>query len=75
MKIRILLFLAFSSMSVVRSSAQQQAYMLRSTNPELAKNKKLVYDFWRIVFEGGHLDEAANYMTESYIQQEVVGNK
>ncbi len=45
-----------------------QKSMLASTDPQLAKNKKLVYDFWRIVFEGGHLDQADKYMTESYIQ-------
>ncbi|MEO7477624.1 MAG: nuclear transport factor 2 family protein, partial [Lysobacteraceae bacterium] len=31
-------------------------------------NKRLVYDFWRDVFEGGHLDLASNYLAESYIQ-------
>jgi predicted SnoaL-like aldol condensation-catalyzing enzyme len=46
----------------------QQAFMLKSNDPHLVKNKKLVYDFWRNVFEGGHLDEASIYMTESYIQ-------
>jgi hypothetical protein len=35
--------------------AQSQKSMLYSKDPQLAKNKKLVYDFWREVLEGGHL--------------------
>jgi predicted SnoaL-like aldol condensation-catalyzing enzyme len=42
--------------------------MLASPNPQLAANKRLVYDFWREVFEGGHLDLANKYLAESYIQ-------
>ena len=42
--------------------------MLASKDPKLAANKKLVYDFWREVFEAGHIELAPNYMTESYIQ-------
>ena len=42
--------------------------MLYSKDPILAKNKKIVYDFWRSVLEGGHLDLAPQYMTETYIQ-------
>jgi len=42
--------------------------MLASKDPKLAANKKLVYDFWREVFEGGHMELAPQYMTESYIQ-------
>ncbi|GGY80906.1 hypothetical protein GCM10011613_27450 [Cellvibrio zantedeschiae] len=42
--------------------------MLASKDPKLAANKKLVYDFWREVFEAGHLELAPKYMTETYIQ-------
>ena len=42
--------------------------MLASNDPKLAANKKLVYDFWREVFEAGHLELAPKYMTETYIQ-------
>src|SRR6185312_6221958 len=45
-----------------------QLSMLKSDDPQLAKNKRLVFDFWRIVYEGGHLDEAPKYMAETYIQ-------
>jgi predicted SnoaL-like aldol condensation-catalyzing enzyme len=34
----------------------------------LAANKLLVYDFWREVFEAGHMELASKYMTESYVQ-------
>lgn len=42
--------------------------LLQAADPRLAANKRLVYDFWREVFEGGHLDLAPKYMTETYIQ-------
>ncbi len=44
------------------------ATMLASADPRLAANKRLVYDFWREVFEGGHMELAGKYMAESYIQ-------
>jgi len=42
--------------------------MLASKDPKLAANKKLVYDFWREVFEAGHMELANKYMAETYIQ-------
>ncbi|HEY4328043.1 MAG TPA: ester cyclase [Mucilaginibacter sp.] len=48
--------------------AQSQKSMLYSKDPQLAKNKRLVYDFWRSVLEGGHLELAPQYMMETYIQ-------
>ena len=42
--------------------------MLASDDPYLAENKRLVYDFWREVFEGRHMELADKYMAESYIQ-------
>ena len=42
--------------------------MLASGDTRLAANKRLVYDFWREVFEGRHMDLAEKYMAESYIQ-------
>ncbi len=42
--------------------------MLASPDPKVAANKRLVYDFWREVFEAGHMNLAEKYMTESYIQ-------
>ncbi|MGZ3753089.1 MAG: nuclear transport factor 2 family protein [Mucilaginibacter sp.] len=68
MKTNLLLTLAFCLLLVLDSYAQNQAGLLKSRDPELAKNKKLVYDFWREVFEGGHLELAPKYMAEGYIQ-------
>ena len=42
--------------------------MLQSKDPQLAKNKRLIYDFWREVFEAAHMDLAPKYMAETYIQ-------
>ncbi|BEU94457.1 nuclear transport factor 2 family protein [Acidovorax sp. DW039] len=48
--------------------AAQQAALLTSSDPQLAANKRLVFDFWREVFEGGHMDLAAKYLSDEYIQ-------
>lgn len=42
--------------------------MLASPDPVLTRNKRLVYDFFREVFEGLHMDRAEHYLTERYIQ-------
>ena len=63
--------LRFSGLLILLTAtafAQSQQSMLYSPNPELAKNKKLVYDFWRSALEGGHLDLAPQYMKETFIQ-------
>jgi len=67
MKKKQLLFglLVFASSAVF---AQRQQAMLYSKDPVLAKNKKIVYDFWRSVIEAGHLEMAPQYMAENYIQ-------
>ena len=51
----------------VTAGANQDA-MLASADAKLAANKRLVYDFWREVFEGGHMELADKYMAEGYIQ-------
>jgi predicted SnoaL-like aldol condensation-catalyzing enzyme len=51
----------------VTPGADQQA-MLKSSDPKVAANKKLVFDFWREVFEAGHMENIDRYMAESYIQ-------
>lgn len=45
-----------------------QADLLKSSDPKLAANKKLAYDFFRIILRGRRLDQAAQFMTEDYIQ-------
>src|ERR1035438_1086955 len=63
-----LLILGFIFFSSIIAFAQSQKAMLYSKDATLAQNKKIVYDFWRSVLEGGHLELAPQYMTETYIQ-------
>ena len=51
----------------VTPTTDQEAQLV-STDPKLAANKRLVFDFWREVFEGGHMEFAEKYMAENYIQ-------
>jgi predicted SnoaL-like aldol condensation-catalyzing enzyme len=62
------LLLGFIFLLTVACFAQSQKSMLYSKDPQLAKNKKIVYDFWRTVLEGGHLELTSQYLTETYIQ-------
>jgi len=48
--------------------AADQRALLASNDPQLARNKQLVYDFWRIVYEAGHMERAAEFMTPEYVQ-------
>jgi predicted SnoaL-like aldol condensation-catalyzing enzyme len=67
--------LALATLAVANGHAQvavvaqgDQEQMLASPDAHLAANKRLVYDFWREVFEGGHMELADKYMAEGYIQ-------
>jgi predicted SnoaL-like aldol condensation-catalyzing enzyme len=57
---------AAAQVPVVPNPNQEQ--MLASADSTLAANKRLVYDFWREVFEGLHMELAEKYLTETYIQ-------
>jgi len=48
--------------------AADQLALLKSADPKIARNKKHVFDFWRIVYEGGHMERAAEFMAPEYIQ-------
>jgi predicted SnoaL-like aldol condensation-catalyzing enzyme len=73
-KISLFFTIAFACISfksyaqVAVTPLSDQRSMLQSSDPKLAQNKKLLYDFWREVFEGGHLELADKYMAETYIQ-------
>jgi predicted SnoaL-like aldol condensation-catalyzing enzyme len=56
----------FAALPVV--PAPDQAALLKSKDPKLAANKKLAYDFFRVVLRAHHLDDADKYMKEDYIQ-------
>jgi predicted SnoaL-like aldol condensation-catalyzing enzyme len=45
-----------------------QAALLRSADPRLAANKKLVFDMWRTIIQGGHTELAPKFFTRDYIQ-------
>jgi predicted SnoaL-like aldol condensation-catalyzing enzyme len=53
---------------VAVTPAADQESLLASADARIAANKRLVYDFWREVFEGAHMEYAEKYMAESYIQ-------
>jgi predicted SnoaL-like aldol condensation-catalyzing enzyme len=50
------------------TAAPDQLALLKSRDPKLAANKKLVFDMWREVLEAGHGDLAEKYLREDYIQ-------
>jgi predicted SnoaL-like aldol condensation-catalyzing enzyme len=57
---------AFGALPVL--PAEDQQALLQSDDPALAANKKIAYDFFRIVLRGRRLDRAAEFMHESYMQ-------
>ena len=52
---------------VVVSAAAQQA-LLASPDPKLAANKKLVYDMYRAIVQGGHAEMVERFFTPEYLQ-------
>ena len=50
------------------TAAPDQAALLKSADPKLAANKKLVFDMWRAIIQGAHTELAPNYFTKDYIQ-------
>jgi predicted SnoaL-like aldol condensation-catalyzing enzyme len=49
-------------------AAPDQFALLKHADPKLAANKKLVFDMYRAIVQGGHTEMAAQYFTEGYIQ-------
>jgi len=49
-------------------SAEVQEALLASADPQLAANKRLVYDAYREVVIAGHADRVEHYFTPDYIQ-------
>ncbi|WP_284619318.1 nuclear transport factor 2 family protein [Aquabacterium humicola] len=65
----VLLALPLTATAQVPVAAQpNHELLLAAADAKLAANKRLVYDFWREVFEGGQLQLAERYLAESYIQ-------
>ena len=53
---------------VPTAPAPDQLALLKSDNPKEAANKKLVFDMWRAIIQGGHTEMAEQYFTKGYIQ-------
>lgn len=49
-------------------AAPDQAALLKSSDPKLAANKKLVFDMYRAIIQAGRADMAPQFFTEDYIQ-------
>lgn len=54
--------------------ATDQEALLKSDNPKLEANKRLVYEFWRLVFNTRDMTLADKYMREDYMQHNVIAN-
>ena len=55
-------------MSAVVSTAAGQQALIASEDPSLAANKRLVYDMYREIVQGGHAELVEKYFTPEYIQ-------
>lgn len=53
---------------VVALSPAEQRALLASDDPQLAANKKLVWDMWRTFLQGSDIDAADRYLAEEYHQ-------
>lgn len=50
------------------TAAPDQMALLKSPDPKLAANKKLVFDMYRSIIQAGRTDLAPQFFTEDYIQ-------
>ncbi len=64
----LLVLPALPATAQVVTSAEAQQALLQSPDPKLAANKKLVYDMYRAIVQGGHADMVEQYFTPEYIQ-------
>jgi predicted SnoaL-like aldol condensation-catalyzing enzyme len=53
---------------VVAISPEAQRQLLASDDPQLAANKKLVWDMWRNFLQAGNIDAADTYLAPEYHQ-------
>ena len=60
--------LARGAEPVVAASPEAQRAMLASSDPQLAANKKLVWDMWRTFLQGGDINSADKYLAPEYHQ-------
>jgi predicted SnoaL-like aldol condensation-catalyzing enzyme len=48
--------------------APDQFALLKSSDPREAANKKVVFDFLRVVLDAGHLEDVDKYVGENYVE-------
>jgi predicted SnoaL-like aldol condensation-catalyzing enzyme len=66
--------IAFSFVAVAAQAAEpvvpakDQQALLKSSDPQLAANKKLVFDMWRTFLTAHHVDEADKFLAPEYHQ-------
>jgi predicted SnoaL-like aldol condensation-catalyzing enzyme len=60
--------LATAHAQVPPTPAPDQLSLLKSSDPKLAANKKLVFDMYRAIIQAGRTDMAPQFFTEDYIQ-------
>jgi predicted SnoaL-like aldol condensation-catalyzing enzyme len=51
-----------------------QRAMLNDSNPQLAANKKLVFDMWRTLLNAYQIDRAGEFIHQDYIQHNPMAN-
>jgi predicted SnoaL-like aldol condensation-catalyzing enzyme len=51
-----------------------QLKLLEHPDPKLAANKRLVWDMWRTLLNGYHVDRAGEFIHEDYIQHNPLAN-
>jgi predicted SnoaL-like aldol condensation-catalyzing enzyme len=66
--VALVLFAAPVFAALPVTPAADQSALLKSKDPKLAQNKKVAYDFFRVILRARHLDEAGKYMRDDYIQ-------
>lgn len=59
---------AFALAQVPPVGVKDQGALLKSQDAKLAANKKLVYDMYRTIVNGGHYEQADKFFTKGYIQ-------
>ena len=64
----VCVFVSGVQAQVPRVPVTDQVALLKSGDATAQRNKRTVFVFWRIVYEGGHADLAPKYMSEGYIQ-------
>ena len=66
--------IAFSLVAVAANAAEpvvpakDQQALIKSSDPQLAANKKLVFDMWRTFLTAHHIDEADKFLAPEYHQ-------